>query len=126
VQAQAAPSAVGNWEYVNGALLAVCFQYGHTYSIEGTAVMIGMGRALSAKHVFDEHRDALAAGDAVLLCLGLRPNGVLDIWHCYRMMTCDLGTGRWRRPRHPSGWRGLAINRGRATPAISRTDHRRS
>ncbi len=53
--------------------------------------MIGMGLALSAKHVFDEHRDALASGDAVLLCFGLRPNGVLDIWHCYSISTHNDG-----------------------------------
>ena len=91
VQAQAAPSSVNNWEYFNGALLAVCFQYGNHHTVEGTAVMIGVGLALSAKHVFDEHCDALAAGEAVMFCFGLRPNGVLDIWHCYRMMTHNSG-----------------------------------
>jgi hypothetical protein len=89
VQAEASPSTVENYEYFEGALLTVCIQYGNTYAIEGTAVMIGLGLAISAKHVFDDHRAALNAGDAVLLCLGVRSDGVLDVWHCYSMATAN-------------------------------------
>jgi hypothetical protein len=89
VQAAAAPLTVSNWECFDGALLAVCFQYGDTHVIDGTAVMIGLGLALSAKHVFDNHRDALYKGHAVLLCFGMCPNGRLDIWHCYAMSPED-------------------------------------
>jgi hypothetical protein len=67
VQAEASPLTVENYEYFDGALLTVCVQYGDTYAIEGTAVMIGLGLAISAKHVFDSHRAALNEGDAVLL-----------------------------------------------------------
>ena len=55
--------------------------------------MIGLGLALSAKHVFDDHRDALARGDAELICLGVRPHGALDIWRCYAMNSAGEGTG---------------------------------
>jgi hypothetical protein len=102
VQAEASPSTVENYEYFDGALLTVCIQYGNTYAIEGTAVMIGLGLAISAKHVFDDHRAALNAGDAVLLCLGVRSDGVLDVWHCYSMATAndtDLYKLRGIRPR---------------------------
>lgn len=89
--ATAAPLDVKNWEAFDGALLAVCFKYGDTCVIEGTALMIRLGLALSAKHVFDDHRDALASGEAVLTCFGMRPNGGLDIWQCYAMSTHDAG-----------------------------------
>jgi Trypsin-like peptidase domain len=91
VHAEASPVAVENWEYFDGSLLAVCVQYGDHYTIEGTAVMIGLGLAISAKHVFDDHHAALHKGEGVLLCVGLRPNGVLDVWHCYELVVSDDG-----------------------------------
>jgi hypothetical protein len=84
VNAEAFPLQVTNGDYFDGALLAVCIQYGDHYTIEGTAVMIGLGLAMSAKHVFDDHQAALNKGEAVLLCVGPRPNGVLEVWHCYK------------------------------------------
>ena len=87
VQAEASPLTVENYEYFDGALLTVCVQYGDTYAIEGTAVMIGLGLAISAKHVFDSHRAALNEGDAVLLCIGVRGDGAIEVWHCYSMAT---------------------------------------
>jgi hypothetical protein len=38
--------------------------------------MIGLGIALSAKHVFDDHRDAFMSGEAVAMCIDLRA----DAW----------------------------------------------
>jgi hypothetical protein len=92
VQAEATPLSVENYEYFDGALLAVCIQYGNTYIVEGTAVMIGLGLALSAKHVFDEHRAALDDGDAVGLCIGVRGDGTVAAWHVYSMATLPGGT----------------------------------
>jgi hypothetical protein len=92
VQAEAAPLSVENDEYFDGALLAVCIQYGNTYVVEGTAVMIGLGLALSAKHVFDDHRAAFDAGDAVGLCIGVRGDGTVAAWHVYSMATLPNGT----------------------------------
>jgi hypothetical protein len=95
VQAIPTPQDVANWEVFDGSLLAVCFQYGDRYVVEGTAVMVGLGLALSAAHVFDDHRDALARGEAVLMCFGMRADGVAEIWQCYAMSRdkedqCDL------------------------------------
>ncbi|BBZ75437.1 hypothetical protein MANY_07740 [Mycolicibacterium anyangense] len=95
VQATAMPQGVANWETFDGALLAVCFQYGDTYVVEGTAVMVGLGLALSAAHVFDDHRDALVTGEATLTCIGMRANGAAELWRCYAMSRdkedqCDL------------------------------------
>jgi hypothetical protein len=85
----AAPTDISNWDCFDGALLAVVVQYGDRYVIEGTAVMIGLGLALSAKHVLEAHRNALMRGDAVLLCIGTRPNVGLDVWKCYAMSPED-------------------------------------
>ena len=54
--------------------------------------MIGLGLALSAKHVFDDHRAAFDAGDAVGLCIGVRGDGSRS-----RPGTCT----QW--PRSPNG-----------------------
>lgn len=83
-----APVDVSNWDVFDGALLAVVVQYDDYYVIEGTAVMIGLGLAMTAKHIFEhrtDHRAAAMKGDAIVLCLGARPNGRLDIWKCYAM-----------------------------------------
>lgn len=92
VEAEAAPLTVENYEYFDGALLAVCIGYGDTYKVEGTAVMIGLGLALSAKHVVDDHREALAGGEAVLLCMGVRGDGTVAGWHCYSMEGAPSGS----------------------------------
>ena len=39
-------------------LAAIGVQYGDRFQVEGTAVMIGLGLAISAKHVLDEHMAA--------------------------------------------------------------------
>jgi hypothetical protein len=90
-EATTAPLGVINWEATDGVLLAVCFKYGDTSVFDGTAVMIGLGLALSAKHNFDDHRDALLKGDAVLMCFGMRPGGGLVIWQCTGMNAHDAG-----------------------------------
>ncbi len=92
VQAEAAPLTVENYEYFDGALLAVCVRFGDSYKVEGTAVMIGLGLALSAKHVVDGHREALTSGDAVVLCMGIRGDGAVTAWHCYSMAGVPSGS----------------------------------
>lgn len=91
VEAEPSPLAIENYEYFDGGLLAVCIQYGNEYRVEGTAVMIGMGLAISASHVFDDHRDALDKGHAVVLCIGVRASGAMEIWHCYSMVRDGSG-----------------------------------
>lgn len=93
VQAGASPLTVTNWEVFEGSLLAVCFKYGDTLRVEGTAVMIGMGLAFSAKHVLADHLEALTTGDAELICFGVRPSGIADIWKCYAHSADDTSAG---------------------------------
>lgn len=78
-----------NSDYFDGALLAVGFQYGTSYRIEGSAVMIGMGLALTAAHIFDDHWDAIQNGEAIVIAGAVRTGGALDAWHCYAITKDD-------------------------------------
>jgi len=79
--ASAAPDGVTNWDFFQGALLAVVVKRPDTEPtvIEGTAVMIAPGLALTASHVFRDLVSDIASGQAALACIGIRTNG-LDIW----------------------------------------------
>jgi hypothetical protein len=79
--AGAVPEGVMNWDFFQGALLAVVVKRpGSQHDvIEGTAVIIAPGLALTATHVFDYLASDLAAGQASLICLGPNTDS-LDIW----------------------------------------------
>lgn len=93
VLAETSPTLVDNWDVFQGSLVAVGFKYGDLVLVHGTAVIIGVGLALSAKHVFDPHFDALIRAEAVPVCIGVRPGGVADIWHVYAISSDDKGAG---------------------------------
>jgi len=92
LQAEASPVVVTNADYFDGAILAIGMQYGDQFQVEGTAIMIGLGLAITAKHVIDDHHARWQAGEGVLRCAGLRPNGVLEAWYCYSI-TMNSGPG---------------------------------
>jgi Trypsin-like peptidase domain len=92
IQAEASPTMVTNAEYFDGAILAIGMQCGDQFRIEGTAIMIGLGLAITAKHVIDDHHARWQAGEGVLVCAGVRPDGVLEAWHCYSI-TMNSGPG---------------------------------
>ncbi|WP_163890816.1 trypsin-like peptidase domain-containing protein [Mycolicibacterium hippocampi] len=93
VEAGAAPLSVTNWDIFDGALLAVGFKYGDTIAVDGTAVKIGLGLALSAEHVFTDHMEAIQRGEAKPYCFGLRSDGGADIWECYATASDSTGSG---------------------------------
>lgn len=93
VEAGAAPLSVTNWDIFDGALLAVGFKYRNTIAVHGTAVMVGLGLALSAEHVFTDHMEAIKRGEAKPYCFGLRSDGGADIWECYTMSSDSTGSG---------------------------------
>ena len=71
-----------NWEFFDGSLLAVGFrERNNVLKIVGTAVMIGVGLAITANTVYDDALHALLQGNEVMYCVGLRPGGKADIWH---------------------------------------------
>jgi hypothetical protein len=81
VDAGAVPDGVTNWDFFQGALLAVLVKRpgSELTVIEGTAVMIAPGLVLTASHVFSDLLPDLASGKASLGCIGIRTSG-LDIW----------------------------------------------
>jgi hypothetical protein len=79
--AGAVPAIVNNWDFFEGSLLAVGFKgEGDVLKIEATAVMIGPGLAISAKHVLDDHLEALREGGEFLYAVGVHPGGRADVW----------------------------------------------
>ena len=52
-------SWIRNWECFEGTLLAVSFSEVGKYKIEGSAVLIGPGIAISAKHLFQDKLNSL-------------------------------------------------------------------
>jgi hypothetical protein len=76
----AMPDRVLNWDYFEGALLAVGFRDATGFSVLGSAVIIAPGLAVSATHVFMDRIDDLAGGECSGLCVGIRTGGV-DLWN---------------------------------------------
>ena len=59
--------------------------------VEGTAVMLAPGLAISAKHVFADELDALLKGEQVLYAIGLRPGGRADMWQLQHVTASNDG-----------------------------------
>jgi hypothetical protein len=75
------PEGVSNWDFFQGAVLAVTTKWpGSSVVVEGTAVVIAPGLALTATHVLDRVLPYLASGDAAVACIGVRSEA-LDIWN---------------------------------------------
>jgi len=79
--AKMVPDDVKNWDFFDGALLAVGFgRNGEHVALHGTAVMIAPGLAVTAAHVVREFASELARGDLAALCIGVRPQETCDVW----------------------------------------------
>ena len=81
--ADVVPEGVSNWDFYQGALLAIGVRTSTvSFGFLGTGVMIAPGLALTATHVLafrPNHLPALQSGDASMLCIGVRSEG-LDVW----------------------------------------------
>jgi hypothetical protein len=79
VAAAAAPEGLTNWEFFEGALLALGFRYEDgQVAVLGSAVMIAPGLALTATHVLRDLLPRLESGRVSMFALGVRPNDKLD------------------------------------------------
>lgn len=76
---RAVPGVVDNWTFFDGAVCAILVSSSSGASVEGTAIMIAPGLALTATHVLEDWLDVLASGDATALVVGPRGDE-LDIW----------------------------------------------
>lgn len=92
--ARVVPEDVKNWDFFEGAVVAVGFGDGARFHIEGTAVMAAPGLAVTAAHVVREHANDLQEGIIGCLCVGVRADGALDAWRL-RSLTEDGGDLAW-------------------------------
>jgi hypothetical protein len=74
------PKTIQNWDFYDGALVAIAVSDGKDLDIPGTGVMVAPGLVLTATHLLREHYEALAAESRSLYCVGIRPEGRADIW----------------------------------------------
>jgi hypothetical protein len=88
------PGDVRNWDFFDGALLAVGFWDGARLDIHGTAAVVAPGLAVTAAHVIRSRLAELGAGTVTLMCIGVRGEGIFDAWKL-RSVTVDHGDIAW-------------------------------
>lgn len=77
--AVAVPAGVTDWTHFHGALLATIVRNNAGTLANGSASMIAPGLAVTATHTVREYTDSWTAGDAVILCVGPTPEGLV-LW----------------------------------------------
>jgi hypothetical protein len=60
-----------NWSILEGIMLSVAFTDGEKHFIEGTAVLIAPGIAITATHVIEHRKNAIETGSIAIGCFGL-------------------------------------------------------
>jgi len=88
------PDSVRNWDYFDGAVLAVGVGAGTRLDVQGTAVMVAPGLAVTAAHVLRHFLADLMSGTQGCLCIGVRAEGTFDAWKL-RSLTLDGGDLAW-------------------------------
>lgn len=75
--------SLANWGYFEGALLSLGLQSSpeEGLRIQGSAVMIAPGLAVTASHVFVDHWEGLEAGKERMALQGIRSDGTADMWN---------------------------------------------
>jgi hypothetical protein len=88
--ANTVPDGVVNWDFFQGALLAVGVRLSRSAAavVNGTAVVIAPGLAITATHVLSEALPHLTSGDAEVICIGVR-SGNLDLWRVRKISYTD-------------------------------------
>jgi hypothetical protein len=77
--------ALREMDTFDGLLLHTQFHDGEGHHIDGSAVMVAPGVALCATHVIGPYIEALVAGTATGLCMGITKSGV-QIWRVQKIM----------------------------------------
>lgn len=76
------------WDAFGGILLQIMFHDGGLSSIEGSAVMIGPGIAITARHVLDSYIDRLLSGKLETIVVSIYP-GSLIIWRIHQIILTE-------------------------------------
>ena len=72
------PQSVTNWEWFEGAVLAIETRGRDWRRVVGTAVMLAPGLAVTAGHVLNDELLAVQRGDLAMMCCGTRTGGLGD------------------------------------------------
>jgi hypothetical protein len=75
----ARPTWVENWDFFRGAILGLAFNTKNGHELDGTAVMVAPGLAVTTTHIFQNVTERIRQGTVVPYCYGVR-EGRLDIW----------------------------------------------
>ena len=70
---------IENLDAFNGVVLSFHFANADEHFVEGSAVIVGPGIALTAKHVIEPHLDQLAKGERHSICIGIAKSG-MNVW----------------------------------------------
>ena len=70
-------AALSNWDFFDGALLALHFYSADGQSILGSAVLVAPGIALCARHVVEPFVDGIRARTTELICSAISKSGVM-------------------------------------------------
>lgn len=87
-QSQESYAWIKEWNIFEGVLLGVVFSDSEWNYLEGSAVMVAPGIAISASHVVDARIKTILGGMESIHCFGITSNG-LQIWRV-RKITYSL------------------------------------
>ncbi|MDO8799426.1 serine protease [Phenylobacterium sp.] len=79
---------LAEWAHFGSALLSIAFTSGDKLSVEGSAVMVGPGVALAAKHVFEPRLADIMASKDVPILHAVTEHG-LQIWRLHQLVLTD-------------------------------------
>jgi S1-C subfamily serine protease len=74
-------SGITNWDFFEGAIVALHFgQSGHQH-ILGSGVFVAPGVVMAARHVIEAQEQQLRQGEQELICSGIAADGLV-LWRC--------------------------------------------
>ncbi|WP_018972988.1 S1 family peptidase [Rudaea cellulosilytica] len=73
-----------NIDAFDGAVLSFHFADADEHNVEGSAIIVAPGIALTAKHVIKSHLDRLMKGERHAMCIGIAKSG-MNVWTVKKM-----------------------------------------
>jgi hypothetical protein len=74
-------NSIANWDFFEGALVAVSFGADKHQHILGTGALVAPGVVMTARHVLEAQEELLRRGDREIMCFGIDPQGLI-LWRC--------------------------------------------
>src|SRR2546425_11567847 len=81
---EAGLNSITNWDFFNGAVVAVHFGEMQGQRILGSGVLVAPGVVITARHVVEPEQDRLMAGEGGIICTGITSHGLM-IWTCHQV-----------------------------------------